>query len=234
MWTNLHLLLQTASVGVRVGSGSHSPTFLARRSQTAPASRPPTSKDETAFGALRIQATTSHFPVPVHICWAFAKDQPKWYAALIATVVPELRLRVFHRTQTTQFARRYSPAPRLPPLQRSSSCGSTFCRLLSDLGKSLIKWKASLPFGIIIQSGLQLHVCPSFLRIMRQLLISSYGEHHCRRLAIVSEHTRPTVFLQLRSVLTRPSRKIGETDNVLIENQIHESMLAQNNVLSRT
>ena len=69
---------------------------------------------------------------------------------------------------------------------------------------------------------------------MGKLLIGRYGEHHSRRLPVVSEHARPAMFLQLRSMLTRPAREIGETDDVLIKNQIHKQILAQNNVLLQT
>ncbi len=115
-------------------------------------------------------------------------------------------------------------------LQNSSSRRSPFCCLPLDLCKSLIKRHASFPLGIVVQSGLKPQVGPTFLGVMRQLLVSLDGENHSRRFAVMGENTRSAMLFQFNRVFARPAGKVGETDDVLIENQIHSCIVAQNNV----
>ena len=234
MWTDLHPPLRITNGGVRVESGARLRVLHLRRWCKALASRCRFSMVGRAFDGSSPRDSSARF---LELCHVEMERSRVWIELALcfqATCRRVAHRRAFHLTHTRPavLRQRSLPGRRVP--SESSFGGSTSRCTLPNLLESKRPWSPSLSFGVGFEDGLQFHVGPPFLRIMSQLLISRHREHHSRRLAIMGEHTWPAMLLQLRSVFARVTRKIGETDDVLIKNQIHKRILAQNNVRSQT
>jgi len=234
MWTDLHLPLRRASVGVRAGAEGRSLAWRSHQRCRARASQRLFFMDGKASDGVRCVHSNVRFLEP---CRVDAERLPVWTKHVLA--FRSICLRVLHlqacrRIHTKPVELRLPPWPRWKVPSDSLFGSSAFCGTRSNLLKDQRSRSSSFSLGISFNGCLQLHVCPLLLRIVSQSLIGRHREHHGCRFAIVSKHTWPAMLFQFCGVLSRAAREVGEADDVLLKNQIHTRILAQNNVLSQT